>query len=538
MLNLSTLDIVIIVAWIFGLLAFGIYISLTSKKETSSDYFLASNSLPWWAVGGSLIAANISAEQFIGMSGSGYAVGFAIASYELMAAITLLIVAKFFLPIFIKKEIYTMPQFLEKRFDSRVRTGLAFFWVLLFIFVNITSVLYLGSLALQTIMGIPLLYAIIGLAIYSGTYAVTGGLKAVALTDVVQVLALIFGGLVATYMVLEAAGGGVLSGLATLVEKAPEKFDMILEKSNPEYMNLPGISVLVGGMWIANLYYWGTNQYIIQKSLASKSLDEAQTGTAVAAMIKVILPMIVVIPGIAAYVLGAEISKADEAYPWVITNYVGSGFKGIAIAALIAAIGSSVAAIVNSASTIFTLDIYRPLFMTSDAERKQILTPLENNSSQLTVKEEHKLIRVGKISGLLFLLIGVLIAPSLGSLEQAFQYIQEYTGFISPGVLAIFVLGLFWKRTSTNAALIGVILAIPLSMGFKFLTPGIPFLDRMGLCFLLISAIMMVVSMYENKNNDPKAIYFDKSLFHTSTRFNIMSLIVIAAVAAIYYFFW
>lgn len=538
MLNLSTLDIVIIVAWIFGLLAFGIYISLTSKKETSSDYFLASNSLPWWAVGGSLIAANISAEQFIGMSGSGYAVGFAIASYELMAAITLLIVAKFFLPIFIKKEIYTMPQFLEKRFDSRVRTGLAFFWVLLFIFVNITSVLYLGSLALQTIMGIPLLYAIIGLAIYSGTYAVTGGLKAVALTDVVQVLALIFGGLVATYMVLEAAGGGVLSGLATLVEKAPEKFDMILEKSNPEYMNLPGISVLVGGMWIANLYYWGTNQYIIQKSLASKSLDEAQTGTAVAAMIKVILPMIVVIPGIAAYVLGAEISKPDEAYPWVITNYVGSGFKGIAIAALIAAIGSSVAAIVNSASTIFTLDIYRPLFMTSDAERKQILTPLENNSSQLTVKEEHKLIRVGKISGLLFLLIGVLIAPSLGSLEQAFQYIQEYTGFISPGVLAIFVLGLFWKRTSTNAALIGVILAIPLSIGFKFLTPGIPFLDRMGLCFLLISAIMMAVSMYENKNNDPKAIYFDKSLFHTSTRFNIMSLIVIAAVAAIYYFFW
>ena len=538
MLNLSTLDIIIIVAWIVGLLSFGIYISLTSKKETSSDYFLASNSLPWWAVGGSLIAANISAEQFIGMSGSGYAVGFAIASYELMAAITLLIVAKFFLPIFIKKEIYTMPQFLEKRFDGRVRTGLAFFWVLLFIFVNITSVLYLGSLALQTIMGIPLLYAIIGLAIYSGTYAVTGGLKAVALTDVVQVLALIFGGLVATYMVLEAAGGGILSGLATLVEKAPEKFDMILEKSNPEYMNLPGISVLVGGMWIANLYYWGTNQYIIQKSLASKSLDEAQTGTAVAAMVKVILPVIVVIPGIAAYVLGAEISKPDEAYPWVITNYVGSGFKGIAIAALIAAIGSSVAAIVNSASTIFTLDIYRPLFMKSDVERKQILTPLENNSSQLTVKEEHKLIRVGKISGLLFLFIGVLIAPSLGNLEQAFQYIQEYTGFISPGVLAIFVLGLFWKRTSTNAALIGVILAIPLSMGFKFLTPGIPFLDRMGLCFLLISAIMMAISMYENKNDDPKAIYYDKSLFHTSTRFNIMSVIVIAAVSSIYYFFW
>ncbi len=538
MLNLSSLDLGIIIVWIVSLLGFGIWVSLTSKKETSADYFLASNSLPWWAVGGSLIAANISAEQFIGMSGSGYAVGFAIASYELMAAITLLIVAKFFLPIFIKKEIYTMPQFLEKRFDGRVRTGLAIFWVLLFVFVNITSVLYLGSLALQTIMGIPLLYAIIGLAVYSGTYAVTGGLKAVALTDVVQVLALIFGGLVATYMVLDAVGGGVLSGLATLIEKAPEKFDMILEKSNPEYMNLPGISVLVGGMWIANMYYWGTNQYIIQKSLASKSLDESQTGTAVAAMIKVFLPLIVVIPGIAAYVLGAEISKPDEAYPWVITNYVGSGFKGIAIAALIAAIGSSVAAIVNSASTIFTLDIYRPLMVKPEAGSLPTSGTNEYSTSPMSASQEHHLVRVGKISGLVFLLIGVLIAPSLGSLEQAFQYIQEYTGFISPGVLAIFVLGLFWRRTSTNAALAGVILAIPLSMGFKFLAPGIPFMDRMGLCFLLISGIMVAISMYENKKDDPKAIYYDSSLFHTSMRFNIMSALVILAVSSIYYFFW
>lgn len=536
--TLSTLDIIIICIWIIGLLAFGIYISITSKKETSSDYFLASNSLPWWAVGGSLIAANISAEQFIGMSGSGYAVGLAIASYELMAAITLIIVAKYFLPVFIKKEIYTMPQFLEKRFDGRVRTGLAFFWVLLFVFVNITSVLYLGSLALQSIMGVPLIYAIIGLAIYSGTYAVTGGLRAVALTDVIQVLALVLGGMVATYMVLQAAGGGVFAGMEALIQKAPEKFDMILDKSNPEYMNLPGISVLIGGMWIANLYYWGTNQYIIQKALASKSLDESQTGTAVAAMVKVILPMIVVIPGIAAYVLGADISKPDEAYPWVVSNYVGSGFKGIAIAALIAAIGSSVAAIVNSASTIFTLDIYRPLFMKSDVERKQILTPLENNSSQLTVKEEHHLVNVGKISGLIFLIIGVLIAPALGNLQQAFQFIQEFTGFISPGVLAIFVLGLFWKKTSTNAAFAGVLIAIPLSFGFKYFASSIPFMDRMGLCFLLISAIMVAISLYENKNDDPKAIYFDSNLFKTSTRFNIISLIVILAVASIYIVFW
>jgi SSS family solute:Na+ symporter len=535
---LSDLDLIIVIAWIAFMMGFGIWISAKSKNDTANDFFLASKSLPWWAVGGSLIAANISAEQFIGMSGSGYKVGFAIAAYELMAAVTLLLVAKFFLPIFIRKEIYTMPQFLEKRFDDRVRTGLAIFWVLLFVLVNITTVLYLGSLAIEKIMGIPMLYAIIGLAIYSASFSVTGGLKAVALTDVVQVVALILGGLVASVMVLDAVGGGVLSGLATLVEKAPDKFDMILDKSNPEYMNLPGISVLIGGMWIANMYYWGTNQYIIQRSLACKSLEEAQEGTAAAAIVKVLLPLIVVIPGIAAYVLEAPIEKPDQAYPWVISEYVGSGFKGIALAALIAAIGSSVASIVNSAATIFTLDIYRPWLMKQDVERKQLLNANEEHSQQLTVQEEHHLVRVGKWASLISIIVGVVIAPSLGTLDQAFQYIQEYTGFISPGVLAIFVMGLFWRKTSTNAALTAVFLAIPLSVGFKYLTPQIPFLDRMGLCFLLLCAIMAVISVKENKNDDPKAIYYDKSWFHTSNRFNVLSLIVIAAVAWIYIRFW
>lgn len=535
---LSDLDLIIVVVWIAFMMGFGIWISAKSKNDTANDFFLASKSLPWWAVGGSLIAANISAEQFIGMSGSGYKVGFAIAAYELMAAITLLIVAKYFLPIFIRKEIYTMPQFLEKRFDDRVRTGLAIFWVLLFVLVNITTVLYLGSLALEKIIGIPMMYAIIGLAIYSASFSVTGGLKAVALTDVVQVVALVLGGLVASVMVLEAVGGGVLEGLATLVEKAPDKFDMILDKSNPEYMNLPGISVLIGGMWIANMYYWGTNQYIIQRSLACKSLGEAQEGTAAAAVVKVLLPLIVVIPGIAAYVLEAPIEKPDQAYPWVISEYVGSGFKGIALAALIAAIGSSVASIVNSAATIFTLDIYRPWLMKRDVERKQLLNANEEHSQQLTVQEEHHLVRVGKWASLVAIIVGVLIAPSLGTLDQAFQYIQEYTGFISPGVLAIFVMGLFWRKTSTNAALTAVFLAIPFSVGFKYLTPQIPFLDRMGLCFLLLCAIMAFISLRENKNDDPKAIYYESSWFKTSTRFNVLSLIVVAAVAWIYIRFW
>jgi solute:Na+ symporter, SSS family len=538
MITLSNLDLGIVVGWISLMMIFGIWISYTSKKDTANDYFLASNTLPWWAVGGSLIAANISAEQFIGMSGSGYAVGLAIASYEFMAAVTLLVVAKYFLPIFLSKNIYTMPQFLETRFDHRVKTGLAVFWVLLFVFVNITAVLYLGALAIENIMGIPLIWGVVGLSIYSASFSITGGLKAVALTDVIQVVALIFGGLVATYMVLDAVGGGVIEGMFALIDKAPEKFDMILDKSNPEYKNLPGISVLIGGMWIANMYYWGTNQYIIQRSLAAKSLQEAQDGTAVAAMVKVILPLIVVIPGIAAYVLGAELTKPDQAYPWVISNYVGTGFKGIALAALIAAIGSSISSIVNSAATIFTLDIYRPIFMVRDVERFELLDASENNSQQLTVKEEHQLVRMGKWSSLVAIVIGAIIAPLLGDLDQAFQFIQEFTGFISPGIVAIFMLGLFWKKTSTNAAFAAVLLSIPLSFGFKYLTPDMPFIDRMGTCFLLISALMVVISLFENKNDDPKAIYFNSSLFKTSMRFNVMSLIVIAATTAIYVIFW
>lgn len=538
MTNLSNIDLGIVIGWLLFMMIFGLWISTRKKNQTAQDFFLASKALPWWAVGGSLIASNISAEQFIGMSGSGYVVGFAIAAYELMAAITLLVVAKFFLPVFLEKGIYTMPQFLEQRYNKTVKTGLAIFWVILFIFVNITSVLYLGALAINTILGVPMIYGVIGLALYAATFSIGGGLKAVVWTDVIQVIVLIFGGFVASYMVLNAVGGSFFGGLAQLYEKAPDKFDMILSKSNPEYINLPGISVLIGGMWIANLYYWGNNQYIIQRALASKSLNEAQKGTAFAALIKVVLPIIVVIPGIAAYVLMADIEKPDQAFPWVLNNYVGVGFKGLALAALIAAIGSSLSSMVNSASTIFTLDIYRPFFMKMDVERQQLLDATQNDSPQLTVKEENHLVFIGKWVSGIALLIGIFIAPTLGNLEQAFQYIQEYTGFISPGIVAIFLLGMFWRRTSANAAMVAVILAIPLSMAFKFLVSSMPFIDRMGYCFLIIAGIMVLISMLENKNNDPKAIYFRTQLFKTSSTFNILSVIVILLVGLIYGIFW
>lgn len=530
-MNLSGLDFGIFIIYILALMVIGLYLSLKDKQEKASDYFLASKSLPWWAVGGSLIASNISAEQFIGMSGSGFAMGLAIASYEFMAALTLILVAKFFLPIFLKKGIYTMPQFLEERFDGRVKIGLAFFWVLLFVFVNIASVLYLGALALKTITGIELLYGIIGLAVFSATFSIFGGLKAVVWTDVIQVVVLLFGGLLASILVLNAVGGGILEGLTMLVEKAPEKFDMIFTKdityTNIEtgqqesaYALLPGIGVLVGGLWIANLYYWGNNQYIIQRALAAKNIQEAQRGTAFAAFLKIILPFIVVIPGIAAFVLQADINKFDEAYPWVLSNYVTIGFKGLAFAALIAAIGSSISSMVNSASTIFTLDIYQSLFLKKS----------EN--------QDKHLVRVGKIAAAMALVLGVLAAPLLGNIEQAFQYIQEWTGFISPGVVVIFLFGLFWKRTSANAAFWVVLLSIPLSGLFKFFTPAIPFLDRMGYSFLILSLVIVVISLIENKSADKKAIVYEASLFKTDWLFNLASIFICIILAVIYIVFW
>lgn len=537
MSQFSSIDLFVFFGYLLIMIGIAIYITSKGKQETTQDYFLASKALPWWAVGGSLIASNISAEQFIGMAGSGYVVGMAIASYELMAALTLVIVAKYFLPIFIEKGIYTMPQFLEERFDHRVRIGLAIFWVLLFVFVNITSVLYLGGLALNTIMGIPLIWGIIGLAIYAATFSIFGGLKTVVWTDVIQVVVLIFGGLFASVLVLNALGGGFFAGLSELVEKAPEKFDMILDKANSEYINLPGISVLIGGMWIANLYYWGTNQYIIQRSLAAKDLHQAQIGTAFAGFIKILLPLIVVIPGIAAFVLGADIAKPDEAYPWVLNNYVTVGFKGLAFAALIAAIGSSLSSMINSTSTIFTLDIFKTFFMRSEASKAD-LDSHEHDNPTLSDDDEHKLVRVGKISAGAALLIGVIVAPLLGNLDQAFQFIQEYTGFISPGVVAIFLLGLFWKKTSANAALWAVILSIPLSMLIKFAFPQLPFMDRMGIVFLICAGIMVLISLIENKGPDAKAIEYEKSIFYTTPAFNVASLVITGLLAVIYAVWW
>ncbi|PRY10002.1 SSS family solute:Na+ symporter [Pontibacter ummariensis] len=525
-MNFSTLDIVIFIGYCVLIIAVGILVSREKKghDKNSTDYFLASKSLPWWAIGASLIASNISAEQFIGMSGSGFAVGLAIASYEFMAAATLIIVAKYFLPIYIKENIYTMPQFLKLRYDDRIRTSLAIFWIMLYIFVNLTSVLYLSALALSVVLGFSTTEAIIALAFVSVAYSIYGGLKAVAWTDVIQVVFLILGGLITTYLALDAVSGGLgaWEGLGRLYREAPDKFDMILTEENPFYKDLPGITVLVGGMWIANISYWGFNQYIVQRALAAKSVKEVQWGLAFAAFLKLLIPLVVVIPGIAAFVLNAEISRYDEAYPWLLGNLVPTGIKGLAFAALIAAALSSLSSMMNSTATIFTLDIY-----------KSHLKPAAN---------EKELVTVGRLVSLVSIIIAAVVAqPLLAGQEQVFQFIQKYTGYVSPGIVVLFIFGLFWKKTTSNAALAAAIASVPVSILIDLSFPLMPFLDQMGLVFLLLSALVIIYSLYENKAKKrvpENYVRLEKGMFASNGIFNVASTVIVMIIAAIYIIFW
>jgi solute:Na+ symporter, SSS family len=518
---MGTLDIIIFV--VYGLIIIGVgnWLSRSAGGEhNSSDYFFAGKSLPWFVVGSSIIAANISAEQFIGMSGSGYAIGLGIATYEWIAALILIVVAKYFLPVFIQKEIYTMPQFLAMRYDNRIKTILAVFWISLFVFVNLTSILYLGALTLKTVFGINLIIGIIGLAVFSLLYTIVNGLKAVASTDIIQVFFLLAGGLITTWFAVNRVGGdsGVLEGFKTMFAEIPDKFHMIIKKSDPNYFYLPGIRAVIGGIWIAGIYYFGANQYIIQKAFGAKNLREAQRGMLFAGYLKLILPFVVVVPGIAAFALAPDIAKADEAYPWILDNIIPSGVKGLIFAALIAAIVSSLSAIINSTSTIFTMDLYKFYFGEKTSEKG--------------------LVKVGRISGIAAMTIAVIVAPLLGSIDQAFQFIQEYTGMISPGITAIFVLGLFWKKTTSEAALWGTISSIPVSAAIKFLAPKMPFLDQMMISFIIVSALIIAVSLYGKKQIENKGFEISPRLFNTDKVFNLLSIVIIIIFSAIYIIFW
>jgi len=558
--QLSTIDYVVFFIYFLIVSGYGIWIYRRrtghdgTREGDSKDYFLAEGSLTWWAIGSSLIASNISAEQFVGMSGSGFKMGLAIATYEWMAAATLIIVALFFIPVYLKNRIFTMPQFLSQRYNGTVAMIMAIFWLALYIVVNLTSILYLGAIAISSIADLNLTFCMYALAAFA-VIITLGGMKVIGFTDVIQVFFLILGGLATTYLALNLVAqhygeSGVLAGFHQLTAQAGDHFHMIFKRDNANYMDLPGLTVLLGGMWIVNLNYWGCNQYITQRALGA-DLPTARGGILFAAFLKLLMPVIVVLPGIAAFVLfkanvfsgemmqGGEVNP-DRAYP-VLLSILPVGLKGLSFAALTAAVVASLAGKANSIATIFTLDVY-----------KKIINPEASEKTQVSV---------GKIAVVVAMILGVLIAPHLGiDKKGGFQYIQEYTGFVSPGIFAMFILGFFWKKTTSTAALFATIGGFLLSVLFKFL-PGfmdlsflaplgfavknaagvyeIPFLDRMGFVFAICVAAMVVISLAQtSRGTTTHGLEVDSSMFRPNRSFAIGSMVVLALITILYTVFW
>lgn len=560
--KLATLDYVVFFVYFLIVAGYGIWIynRKTGHDGTaegdSKDYFLAEGSLTWWAIGSSLIASNISAEQFVGMAGSGFKIGLAISAYEWMASVTLIIVATFFIPVYLKNKIFTMPQFLHQRYNGTVAMIMAIFWLALYVVVNLTSILYLGAIAVSSVSGLNLTFCMYALAT-AAVIITLGGMKVIGFTDVIQVFFLILGGLATTYLALNLVSEhfgttGVVNGFNLLMGKANEHFHMIVKRDDPNYIDLPGLTVLFGGLWIVNLNYWGCNQYITQRALGA-DLPTARGGLLFAAFLKMLMPVIVVLPGIAAFVLykenvfgaaefgqGADLNP-DRAYP-VLLNILPVGLKGLSFAALTAAVVASLAGKANSIATIFTLDVYKKV--------------LNVNAS------EKKMVAVGKISVVVAMLLGILIAPHLGiDKKGGFQFIQEYTGFVSPGIFAMFILGFFWKKTTSGAALFATIGGFLFSIVLKFL-PGltdlsflapfgfavkpegssiyeIPFLDRMGIVFVFCIVGMVLISLVQGHGRtNPKGLEIDSSMFRPNRSFAVGSAIVLVIITTLYTIFW
>lgn len=546
-------DYGVFILYIVILVGMGIFLSRSKKGEekTSKDYFLAGNTLTWWAVGASLIAANISAEQFIGMSGSAFASGIAQAAYELMAAATLIVVGKFLLPLMIEKKIFTIPQFLRERYNSGVGLAFSILWLFLYVFVNLTSVAWLGALAIQQILGLPTdhiihvfgmdvdqvrLVIILSLFLIAGIYSIYGGLASVAWTDVMQVTFLVGGGLITAYFALDVIGQevwgcGAMEALGNIYDwctnqPGDKHFNLIVtrneelypvingvtdaagnvtQKEDPFFTN-PGLVLVFGALWLTNLGYWGFNQYIIQKGLAAKSLSEAKKGMVFAAVLKILIPFIVCIPGVCAfYIYNAKtgdgqsvlemlkaknliaadsaIGRSDDAYPYLIRNFTPMVIKGLSFAALAAAVISSLASMFNSTSTLFTMDIYKQF--------------INKNAS------ETKLVNVGRLTSVSALIIALIaVYPLMGGIDQAFQFIQEYSAFVYPGVVVIFGLGLLWKRASGTAAIVAAIGTFAFSIIYKFAFPEMPFLVRSGVVFITLVILFVWLSI---RNKDTEA---------------------------------
>ena len=567
----TTADYLVFVVYIIILVGMGIFLSRGKKGEekSSTDYFLAGNTLTWWAVGASLIAANISAEQFIGMSGSAYVSGIAMAAYELMAAATLIVVGKFLLPLMIEKKIFTIPQFLSERYNWGVGLSFSIFWLFLYVFINLTSVAWLGALAMKQILGLPtiagmflgmnvdmtLLIIILFLFVVAGLYSIYGGLASVAWTDVMQVTFLVGGGLITAYAALDVIAGslniegGALGALGQIyseltsisgdkhfnlvVTRNEELYPVInglvengvtIQKADP-YFDIPGIVVIVGALWLTNLGYWGFNQYIIQKGLAAKSLSEAKKGMIFAAFLKILIPFIVCIPGVCAFYimnspdcadlresLAGSIARSDDAYPFLIRNFTPTIVKGLSFAALAAAVISSLASMFNSTSTIFTMDVYKRFF--------------NKNAS------EKKLVNVGRMTSVTALILALIaVYPIMGGADQAFQVIQEYSGFVYPGIVVIFGLGLLWKRASGTAAVVAAIGTFFFSILFKFMLPDVPFLLRMGYVFACLVVLFFSISLMSKKTVAAQEL--DEHTIKTQLKWSKITIITAAVLFAV-----
>ncbi len=526
---LSSIDLLIVGLYASALLAIAIWVSREPKgeKKDTEDYFLAGRALPWWAIGASLIASNISAEQIIGQSGQGFAVGLAIAAYEWQAAIVLIIVAKWFLPIFLKRGIYTMPQFLDQRYGHGVKSLMSVYWIVLYTAVNLTTVLWLGGLAMNSLTGWPVMVCMAALGSFAALYSLYGGLKAVALTDIIQVVILIFGGVAITWIALDRISGaeGALGGLARVYGEMPGHFKMILSSDHPAYGDLPGIWTLLGGLWVLHFSYWGFNQYIIQRALGAESLAEAQKGLAFAAFLKLFIPLIVVIPGIAAVMLasqgsldaGALAEKSDRTYGELM-KMAPAGLRGLVFAALIAAVVSSLASMMNSISTIFTMDVYR---------------------SMIADRPETHYVTVGRVAAFAAMGIALILArPFIGGFESGFQTVQEYSGFIAPGVVAVFLLGFFSKRTNGLGAFAALFASIGTNVALKFGAPDIPFIIRIWIVFLTCLAAAVIASRLAPTPAAEKQVALNDIAFGTQLIFNILAAAVVVILVGLYVLFY
>jgi solute:Na+ symporter, SSS family len=549
-LGLSTLDYVIFLIYFVIVASYGYWIYKNKGRQSadSKDFFLAEGSLTWWAIGASIIASNISAEQFIGMSGQAFQLGLAISVYELLGGVSLLIVAVYFLPMYLNNKIYTMPQFLAKRYDERLATIMAVFWLFLYIFVNLTSIIYLGGLSLEKMTGFSFMTCAIFLTVFA-VIITLGGMKVIGYTDVIQVVCLVLGGLATTYIALNllsdkvGTGAGLMEGLSLIRQKADSHLHMIFEPGQYQvhdgkggfidaYNQLPGIMMfIIGGQWVNNLNYFGCNQYMTQRALGA-DINTARNGVLFAAFMKMLMPFIVVLPGLAAYVLFQEnadasivngitsngVVKPDNAYP-VLLNLLPVGLKGLAFAALTAAIVASLAGKANSISTIYVLDIHRKYFNKNLTEKQTVWT--------------------GRVAIVIAFIIALIVSPLLANFGQAFEYIQVYTGYISPGILSIFLLGFFWKKATANGALAAAVLSVALSVVMVNIFPHQPFLNRMGIVFWICSLVHIGISLAQSKGKDQtNAFEVRKEWFKVTPTFRIGALAVIAMFCIIYWIFW